>query len=123
MDKKLFWENVKACIKEQNTTQEWLCKECGLVLSSFRNRINKNRTPDICEGYLIAKALNTTVEYLITGNSGEIPLDVFTLSEFLVTMPEAKRQIAVKSAMSFAIVLSEPMIDIIINGEIDNITS
>lgn len=67
MTAELFWQNVKAQIKAQNTTQEWLCKECGFILSSFRNRISLKRYPTVIEAYKIAQALNTTVEYLVTG--------------------------------------------------------
>ena len=77
MDAELFWNNVKAQIKSQNTTQEWLCNECNLVLSSFRNRISLKRFPTVDEAYLIAQALDTTVEYLVTGvdsNPAEIEL-------------------------------------------------
>lgn len=67
MSADLFWENVKKQIKAQNTTQEWLCNECGFILSSFRNRISLKRFPTVDEAYKIAQALNTTVEYLVTG--------------------------------------------------------
>ena len=67
MTAELFWQNVKTQIKAQNTTQEWLCKECGFILSSFRNRISLKRYPTVIEAYKIAQALNTTVEYLVTG--------------------------------------------------------
>ena len=68
MTAELFWQNVKTQIKAQNTTQEWLCKECGFILSSFRNRISLKRYPTVIEAYKIAQALGVSVEYLVTGS-------------------------------------------------------
>lgn len=71
MDAKTFWENVNTQIKQQKTTQEWLCKKCNLNIGTMRNRISCNRLPDVIEAFLIAQALNTSVEYLVTGKEPE----------------------------------------------------
>ena len=67
MDANIFWNNVKKRIKELNTTQEWVCNQSKIVLGTMRQQITHNRFPPVDEALLIAQALNTTVEYLVTG--------------------------------------------------------
>lgn len=62
-----FWLRVKDIIKQQNTTQEWVAKESGVSFRTFQGWISKNRLPDIAEAIAIAKALQSSVEYLATG--------------------------------------------------------
>lgn len=63
----IYWENVKRLIKENNTTQEWVAGKAGVSVAVFRNWIYHNRFPNTEKSIKIAKALNTTVEYLVTG--------------------------------------------------------
>ena len=63
-----FWNRVKELIKEQNKTQIELCEFCGLNLHAFRNKIALNTNPNVIDAYKIAAYLNTTVEFLVTGN-------------------------------------------------------
>ncbi|MDR1903129.1 MAG: helix-turn-helix domain containing protein, partial [Treponema sp.] len=42
---------------------------CGISFPTFRNWIARNRLPDAIETYRIAQALNTSVEYLVTGEN------------------------------------------------------
>ncbi len=78
MNGTIFWQNINALIKKQNTTQEWLCQKCGLNLGTFKNKSSNKTVFDAISAYKIAQALNTTVEYLITGqdsNPYKIELD------------------------------------------------
>ncbi|MBQ1593024.1 MAG: LexA family transcriptional regulator [Treponema sp.] len=78
MEAKLFWNNVNAFLKDKGLTQGELCKECGLNLASFRNRISKERWPQADEAIKIAKFLKVTVEELAgeqsTASKGKVPL-------------------------------------------------
>lgn len=67
MAEMLFWTNVNNLIKSQKTTQEALCKETNLSLNTLRGWVSKNVLPRADEAVRIAKSLNTTVEYLVTG--------------------------------------------------------
>ena len=67
MDGATFWRNVNKLIKSQNTTQEAIAKTCAINFGTFKNRSSKKIVPDAIEAYKIAQALNTTVEYLVTG--------------------------------------------------------
>ena len=63
----LFWTNVNNLNKLQKITQEALCKEVCISLNTLRGWVSKNVLPRADEAVKIAKALNTTVEYLVTG--------------------------------------------------------
>ena len=67
MDGISFWRNVNKLIKAQNTTQEAIAKTCAINFGTFKNRSSKKIVPDAIEAFKIAQALNTTVEYLVTG--------------------------------------------------------
>ena len=64
-----FWERTNTLIKHLNKTQRGLALECGFTERRIETLSSNNRSPDIIEVVKIAKALNTTVEYLVTGES------------------------------------------------------
>ena len=66
-----FWMRLKNKIKSQNTTQEWIAGKIGVPLSTFRKWMTRRTYPDIKEGVEIAKLLETSAEYLVTGNGSE----------------------------------------------------
>ena len=63
----MYWERVKEVIQAQNTTQEWVSKKSQIKFGTFRGWITKNRLPNADQAVSIAQALDTTVEYLVTG--------------------------------------------------------
>ena len=63
-----FWMRLKTEIKTKNTTQEWVAGKIGVPLSTFRKWMTRKTYPDIKEGFEIAKLLETSVEYFVTGN-------------------------------------------------------
>jgi len=58
---------LKNAIKAQNTTHEWVAGKIGVPLSTFRKWMTRKTYPDLREGVEIAKLLETSAEYLITG--------------------------------------------------------
>jgi len=62
-----FWIRLKNTIKSQNTTQEWVSGKIGVPLSTFRKWMTRKTYPDLKQGLEIAKLLDTSVEYLVTG--------------------------------------------------------
>jgi SOS-response transcriptional repressor LexA len=62
-----FWVNVKNLLKENNTYQDWVANKCGVKPRTFQNWIYRNIPPNVIDGQKIAEALETTVEYLVTG--------------------------------------------------------
>ena len=67
MDAVSFWNRVKQLIKSNNTTQRGLSETIGLSARTLESKIGRKSAPDVFEAYKIAQALNTTVEYLVTG--------------------------------------------------------
>ena len=66
-----FWSRTNKLIKICKTTQRKLALDCGLQERVIENQSMNNRIPKADEAVRIAKALNTTVEYLVTGKDGE----------------------------------------------------
>jgi len=59
---------LKNEIKAKNTTQEWVAGKVGVPLSTFRKWMTRRTYPTIKEGIEIAKLLETSAEYLVTGS-------------------------------------------------------
>lgn len=66
-----FWRRVKDLIKSQNTTQEWVANSANVSFNNLKQQIFHNRIPVADEAVRIAKALNTSVEYLVTGEESD----------------------------------------------------
>lgn len=66
-----FWNNVNNLIKSQKITQENVCKDTGISLNTLRGWVSKDVLPRANEAVAIAKALHTTVEYLVTGEQDD----------------------------------------------------
>jgi transcriptional regulator with XRE-family HTH domain len=62
-----FWTRLKEEIKAKNTTQEWIAGKIEVPFGTFRKWLNRKTFPDIREGVEIAKLLQTSAEYLVTG--------------------------------------------------------
>jgi len=76
-----FWQRVKELIKSQKTTQEWVANTAGVSFSNFKQQIFHNRMPIADEAVAIAKALNTTVEYLVTGKETDSTAELSELKK------------------------------------------
>ena len=72
MDYTDFWKRTNSLIKLLNKTQRSLALECGFTERRIETLSSNNRSPDIIEVVKIAKALNTTVEYLVTGENNTV---------------------------------------------------
>jgi hypothetical protein len=62
-----FWIRLKNEIKAKNTTQEWISSKIDVPLSTFRKWMTRKTYPNLKEGVEIAKLLETSAEYLVTG--------------------------------------------------------
>jgi transcriptional regulator with XRE-family HTH domain len=62
-----FWKRANTLIKSQKTKQEAVAGQCGINYQTLRGWVTNHRFPDGEETYRIAQALNTSVEYLVTG--------------------------------------------------------
>jgi transcriptional regulator with XRE-family HTH domain len=62
-----FWMRLKNEIKAKNTTQEWISGKIGVPLSTFRKWMTRKTYPNLKQGIEIAKLLEISAEYLVTG--------------------------------------------------------
>ena len=70
-----FWKRVNALIKSHKTKQEDVAKSCGINYQTFRGWVVNKTYPNAKQSVLIAKALNTSVEYLVTGNDNVLNIE------------------------------------------------
>jgi len=68
IDAASFWKRVNNLIKSQGTKQETLAAECNISYQTFRGWVSRKTFPGGDETYQIAQALNTSVEYLVSGD-------------------------------------------------------
>lgn len=75
MDYTEFWKRTNELIKLQSKTQRGLAIECGFTERRIETLSSNNRSPDVIEAVKIAEALNTSVEFLVSGNTPAFPKD------------------------------------------------
>ncbi|WP_041866103.1 helix-turn-helix domain-containing protein [Sediminispirochaeta smaragdinae] len=66
-----FIDRVKEELRNQKKTQEWLAWKAGISYNTLKGWTAKGRLPNVEQATAIAKALNTTVEYLVTGEEAD----------------------------------------------------
>jgi transcriptional regulator with XRE-family HTH domain len=72
-----FYENVKQLVKTNNLTLRSFIESLGINYDSYNSCKKYNNLPRADEAVKIAQALNTTVEYLVTGTSSSLtPSDI-----------------------------------------------
>ena len=62
-----FWIRLKNEIKAKNTTQEWIAGQIGVPFGTLKKWLNRKTYPNLKQGIEIAKLLETSTEYLVTG--------------------------------------------------------
>lgn len=63
----MFWNNVKKILVEKNILQKDFADTLGINISTLKNQMTRNIIPDAESAVKIATALNTSVEFLVTG--------------------------------------------------------
>lgn len=77
----LFYENVKNLCKNKNLSLKNLIENCNINYDSYNSCKRYNNLPRADEAVKIAKALNTSVEYLVTGET--TPLNKQDIIDYL----------------------------------------
>lgn len=62
-----FMNNVLNELQRQNLTQIELCDSIGISVNTFRGWVSKKVQPPVDIAYKISKALNITLDQLISG--------------------------------------------------------
>ena len=79
-----FWHRVKELLlKDQSKTIPGLCAACGYNVQGFRNCVTKGSEPGVIRARKIAEYLNTSLEYLVTGNKEDARLELKKLRDKL----------------------------------------
>lgn len=73
-----FYERVKKLVKANNLSLIPLLDSLGLTYETYRGQRRHNNLPRADEAVKIAKALGTTVEYLVTGETQQSSLNIKT---------------------------------------------
>lgn len=63
----MFWSNVRQLLSERKILQRDFAEQIGYNVSTLKNQMTRNISPDVDTAVKIAKALNTSVEFLVTG--------------------------------------------------------
>lgn len=74
----MFWCSVKKLLAENKILQKDFAESIGYNVATLKNQMARNISPDIDTAVKIAKLLNTSVEYLVTGeesNQYKVQLD------------------------------------------------
>lgn len=66
-----FWLNVREELEYNLKTQKELATAIGISYNTLQSWITKDRLPDVEQALKIAKNLNTSIEYLVTGKDEE----------------------------------------------------
>ena len=67
-----FWDRLRAEVKRNNTTQEWVAEQVGGPFGTFRKWLARRTMPNADQMLTLAKVLGTSVESLmaVTDDSG-----------------------------------------------------
>ena len=63
----IFLERLKDELSYQGLTQKELSERTDISVNTIRGWFSKDLVPDVFNAVKVAKALNTSVEYLVTG--------------------------------------------------------
>lgn len=64
-----FWDNVEKLRREQNSSYRWLAQKMGVSETTVSSMRRANTEPRATEALKIARALETSVEFLVNGKT------------------------------------------------------
>ena len=94
MNTEMFWNRVKACIKERGLTQKEFAKSCRFTYGTFRNWISNNVSIPLLYASTISKCLGVSLDYLINGKEKDNILK--TNKEMLLLLKDIHEQLCVR---------------------------
>ena len=71
----VFLEHLKEELLFQGLTQKELAEKTNISVNTIRGWFSKDLIPDVFTAVKIAEALNTSVEFLVSGNAPTFPKD------------------------------------------------
>ena len=79
-----LWESVRLRLRELDQKQEWLAIEADLNFRTMLGWMAKNIMPNADQTVAIARALQTTVEYLVTGEKPDVDVPWYNANRQLI---------------------------------------
>lgn len=67
-----FWERVENLIEQKGINKKTLAAEAGIDSSNISKGLKSGGSPSVDTAVRIAKFLDTSVEYLVTGNDSQL---------------------------------------------------
>lgn len=77
-----FWENVENELNYQNKTKKELSISSGINLQSLHKSFERNSEVSAVNAVKIAKVLNVSVEYLVTGQDSSLKKENLDLHRY-----------------------------------------
>lgn len=93
-----FFERVKGAAKSQGTTIEYLANKAGLTRGAWNTYRRRGLFPRADEAVTIAKALHTTVEYLVRGEEAagmNVPPRIASIVDDLLVLDDNQLESAI----------------------------
>lgn len=87
-----YFTRLNMLLKSNGFTVKYLLESTGISETSYHSLLRYDNCPRADKAVEIAKLLNTTVEYMVTGETnGKIPPDVLDSVRLLMTLDRAHR--------------------------------
>jgi hypothetical protein len=67
-----FWKRVEARLVNLDRKRAWLAQESGVNLGAINTAVSRDSLPKADDACAIAKTLDCSVEYLVTGSDREV---------------------------------------------------
>ena len=88
MNAKSFWLRVNQLLKKKKITQKELADFIGTPQRTLQNWIFRGIFPLVTEGYLMAKFLNVSVDFLVTGREDKNQAKITAIRSLLTRADE-----------------------------------
>ena len=85
---KTFWNRVNQQLKKEKATQKELAAFIGIPQRTIENWIYRGNFPLINEGYRMAKFLNVSVDFLVTGKERSKEIKIAAIRSLLMRADE-----------------------------------
>lgn len=100
--------NIDILLRKMGKRRSWLSKKTGIPFSTISTWQSQNRIPRLDQAYAIAKALNVTLEQLITGKDDIMVIptdnpDLIKVIKYLITLPKSDIYVIIGMLKAFTV--------------------
>jgi transcriptional regulator with XRE-family HTH domain len=83
MTAKVFWNRINSLIKQNKVTQEATAKACNIPINTWYGWVNKGILPGLKDSAKIAKFLNVSLDYFVTGKERNLREEIEEIQALL----------------------------------------